>query len=189
MSESESRPPASVRRYVVARTDEIPEGERMIVQAGGREIGVYNVGGNFYALLNRCPHLGGPLCRGQVVTEITAAAPGEVRGDPDNIYVTCPWHNWEFDIRTGQSYWNPRGLRARPFPVGLEGGEALREAVASGSAERICGPFSAETVPVSIEDTYVVLSLRPIPAPERAPKSNLSNPSPGQPAIAEGVIR
>jgi nitrite reductase/ring-hydroxylating ferredoxin subunit len=164
MSETSACRP-SARRYVVARTDEIPEGERLIVKVGGREIGIYHVHGAFYALLNRCPHLGGPLCRGQVVTEITAAVPGEIRGNPDKVYVTCPWHNWEFDIRTGQSYWNPQGLRARPFPVGVEGGEALRQAMDNGSAERVSGPYQAETVPVSVESDYVVLSLRAAPAP------------------------
>ncbi len=151
----------SPRRYIVARAADIAEGQRIIVEAGGREIGIYRQNGAFYALLNRCPHLGGPLCQGQVVTEITAAVPGEVRGNPEKVYVTCPWHNWEFDIRTGQSYWNPSGLRARPFPVGVESGEELCAAVASGSAARIPGPYAAETVPVSVEDAYVVLTLRP----------------------------
>ena len=167
MSETQPRPPG-MRRYVIARADEIQDGERRIVEAGGREIGIYNVRGSFYALLNRCPHLGGPLCRGQVVTEITAAVPGEIRGNPDKVYVTCPWHNWEFDIRTGQSYWNPKGLRARPFPVGVEPGEALQKAVDEGSAERVRGPYNAETIPVSIENDYVVLTLRAAPQPAPA---------------------
>ena len=164
MNETASRIPPSARRFVVARTREIPEGERLIVDVAGREIGIYNVRGRFHALLNRCPHLGGPLCRGQVVTEVTARVPGEIKGNPDKVYATCPWHNWEFDIETGQSYWNPKGLRARPFPVGVEAGEAIRRAMESGSAERVPGPFTAETVPVSIEDDYIVLSLRAMPA-------------------------
>jgi 3-phenylpropionate/trans-cinnamate dioxygenase ferredoxin subunit len=155
------RPPGA-SRYVVARKDDIPEGGRLIVDVAGREIGIYHVNGAFYALLNRCPHLGGPLCQGQVVTEVTAAVPGEVRGDPDKVYVTCPWHNWEFDIRTGQSFWNPAGLRARPFAIGLEGGKSLRDALEQGNAERVPGPYMAETIPVLLEDEYLVLNLRPV---------------------------
>ncbi|MFC0406842.1 Rieske (2Fe-2S) protein [Roseomonas elaeocarpi] len=173
MSEAISARPPAARRYVVARKDDIAEGDRLIVEVAGREIGIYHVNGAFYALLNRCPHLGGPLCHGQVVTEVTAAVPGEVRGNPDKVYATCPWHNWEFDIRTGQSYWNPKGLRARPFNVALEAGESLREALESGSAERVPGPYAAETIPVAVEDEYLVLSLRPVreqpPMPVGAP--------------------
>jgi nitrite reductase/ring-hydroxylating ferredoxin subunit len=161
MSEAKTPQSRARRRYVVARTDEIAEGGRLIVEAGGREIGIYRVRGKFYALLNRCPHLGGPLCQGQVVTEVTASVPGEVRGNPDRVFATCPWHNWEFDIATGQSYWNPKGLRARPFPVDVEMGEAVQDAMATGDAERIRGPYSAETVPIAVEDEYLVLSLRP----------------------------
>jgi 3-phenylpropionate/trans-cinnamate dioxygenase ferredoxin subunit len=153
---------AGARRYVVARKDDIAEGDRLIVEVAGREIGIYHINSAFYALLNRCPHLGGPLCRGQVVTEVTAAVPGEVRGNPDKVYATCPWHNWEFDIQTGQSYWNPKGLRARPFNVGLEGGASLRAALESGSAERVPGPYTAEAIPVAVEDEYLVLNLRPV---------------------------
>ncbi len=191
MSEtSPSRTPAA-RRYVVARTDEIPEGERLIVTVGGREIGIYHVKGAFYALLNLCPHLGGPLCRGQVVTEITALVPGEIRGNPDKVYATCPWHNWEFDIRTGQSYWNPKGLRARPFPVDVEGGEALRRAMENGSAERVRGPYQAETIPVSIESEYVVLSLRSAPARPALEReeTQAACPPPGTTMTPEETIR
>jgi nitrite reductase/ring-hydroxylating ferredoxin subunit len=155
--------PQGPRKYVVARTSDIAEGDRLIVEVGGREIGIYRVDGKFYGMLNRCPHLGGPLCRGQVVTEVFAPVPGDVRGNQDKVFVTCPWHNWEFDIRTGQSYWNPTGLRARPFPVGVEGGDTLSQAIEGGTAERVPGPYKAEMIPVSIEHDYIVLSLRPTP--------------------------
>ena len=54
-------------RHVVARVDEIPPGERKIVEVAGRSIGVFNVGGEFFALRNRCPHQGGPLCEGRLL--------------------------------------------------------------------------------------------------------------------------
>ncbi|HVW44312.1 MAG TPA: Rieske 2Fe-2S domain-containing protein [Amycolatopsis sp.] len=148
------------QRFVVARVDEIPPGERRIVEAGGREIGVYNVGGRFYAMLNRCPHLAGPLCAGQVVNAVESSGPGDVRLEESRTYVTCPWHNWEFDIETGQSYWNPK-LRARPLPVGVEDGAEIEAALARGDLARLPGPYRAEMVPVSVESDYVVLSLRP----------------------------
>ena len=57
-------PGARETKFVVARTSDIPDGGRIIVEINGRSIGVFNVGGEFHALLNRCPHSGAPLCRG-----------------------------------------------------------------------------------------------------------------------------
>lgn len=154
------------KKFVVAATKDIPIGERLIVEVAGREIGIYNVEGEFFALLNRCPHLGGPLCKGQVVNEITSTGPGDFQIHPDRTYVTCPWHNWEFDVRTGQSYWNPNGLRARPFPLKIENGSDLAGAVESGGVERIPGPFMAETIPITVEDDYLVVAVRAEPRPQ-----------------------
>jgi 3-phenylpropionate/trans-cinnamate dioxygenase ferredoxin subunit len=145
---------------VVGRVDDIPPGERRIVEANGREIGVFNVDGRFYAMLNRCPHLGAPLCEGGVVNQIESAVPGDVRLDTGQTFVTCPYHNWEFDVETGRSYWNPR-LRARPFTVALEGADEVRAALDRGELGRIPGPYTAETVDVTVESDYIVLSLRP----------------------------
>lgn len=147
-------------RYVVARVADIPVGERRIVKACDREVGVYNIDGRFHALLNRCPHLGGPLCRGQVVRGVESSVPGDVRLEESRVYVTCPWHNWEFDVETGQSYWNPR-LRARPLPVNVEPGGEVAAAVDGGQVTRLPGPYQAEVVPVSVESDYVVLTMPP----------------------------
>ncbi|GAA4700852.1 Rieske (2Fe-2S) protein [Pseudonocardia yuanmonensis] len=147
-------------RFVVGRVDEIAPGERRIVQAGGREIGVFNIDGRFYAMLNRCPHLGAPLCEGGVVNQIDSPVPGEVSLDTGQTFVTCPYHNWEFDVEDGRSYWNPR-MRARSFPVALEGADEVQAALERGELDRIPGPYTAETVDVTVESDYIVLSLRP----------------------------
>ena len=154
--------PPGMTRYVVARVDEIPEGGRIIVEAGGREIGIYRLNGKFHGLLNRCPHLGGPLCKGGIVPEIYAPVPGDVRGNPDRLFVTCPWHNWEFDVTTGQSYWSARGPRARLFPVDVEQGTEVAAKLQAG--DRVPGPYKAEKVPLAVEADYVVLAIRPAPA-------------------------
>lgn len=148
------------RRYVVGRAGDIPEGGRLVVEAEGREIGIFHVDGAFYALLNRCPHLGGKLCHGQLVHEIFAPVPGDVRGSDERTFITCPFHNWEFDIKTGQSYWN-RMLRARPFPVEVAHGDAVLAEIDAGAATRVPGPYMAETIPVTLEDDYLVLNLQP----------------------------
>ena len=94
-------------KWVVGTVDEIPPGERKIVDVGGRTIGVFNVGGEFFALLNRCPHQGGPLCTGNTLGFLRSAGVGEFIYSRAGEVVRCPWHGWEYDLRTGQSWFDP----------------------------------------------------------------------------------
>jgi 3-phenylpropionate/trans-cinnamate dioxygenase ferredoxin subunit len=64
-------------RHVVAAAGEIPEGGRKLLTVAGREIGVFNIGGEYFALLNRCPHQGGELCKGTLIGLVTSSAPGD----------------------------------------------------------------------------------------------------------------
>ena len=66
-------------RHVVATVDEIPAGGRKIVTVNGREIGIFKVGDGFFGLINRCPHQGAPLCRGEIVSRLVAPSPGDYR--------------------------------------------------------------------------------------------------------------
>ncbi len=96
--------------YLVAKLEEVPIGEHKIVNAGGREIGLFNVQGTYYALPNNCFHQNGPLCRGSVsgtveASEATDWKPTWVR---EGEVVICPWHTLEFDIKTGQCLADPR---------------------------------------------------------------------------------
>jgi nitrite reductase/ring-hydroxylating ferredoxin subunit len=135
-------------RHVVATTDEIAPGTCKIVSVKGREIGVFNVNDEFYALINRCPHEGAPLCRGAIHSRFGADRPGEYRLTQHGGMLRCPWHCWEFDIRTGQSWGDPDSVRARTYAVTVEPGETLAK-----------GPFTAETVPVTVEHNYIVLEV------------------------------
>jgi nitrite reductase/ring-hydroxylating ferredoxin subunit len=158
---SDRQSPAPIR-CVVARADEIPPGERKIVEVrlpvdeSGTEvvlsIGVFNLGGELFALRNRCPHQGGPLCEGIRWGLLEASAPGEFSYSRKGEILTCGWHGWEFDIRTGQSWCEPRRLRARSYEVHVEPGAEL-----SG---RVKGPYVAETYPVTAEGEYVVIEVR-----------------------------
>jgi 3-phenylpropionate/trans-cinnamate dioxygenase ferredoxin subunit len=104
-----------VRSVVVAAAGEIAPGQRKIVQVGGRSIGVFNVGGEFFALRNRCPHQGGPLCEGVQFAPLRSATPGEYDRGPDGEVIRCPWHGWEFEIRTGRSWFDPDRTRVRSY--------------------------------------------------------------------------
>ena len=136
--------------YVVGSVSEMPPGTRRQVTAGGRDIAVFNVDGTFYALKNVCPHRGAQLSAGTVVGSLTAPCAGSYEYDESQMFVKCPWHGWEFDLATGQSYCEPERERVKPYAVTVERGAQL---------DREPGPYVAETVPIAVEDEYVVVKI------------------------------
>ena len=161
-------------RYVVATVDELPPGTRKIVEVAGRQVGVFNVGGEYFALRNRCPHQGGPLCEGRLAGRVEVAAPGDEwsYGRPGQI-LRCPWHSWEYDIRTGQSWFDPAQVRVRAYEVEVQPGEALEPRRAAevaaivgpglrtaGTSNLRKGPYVAETYSVTVENRYVVVEIQ-----------------------------
>jgi nitrite reductase/ring-hydroxylating ferredoxin subunit len=111
-------------RHVVCRTADLPPGERRIVAVAGRTIGLFNVGGRFYALRNGCPHKGGPLCEGRIGGTTLPAADRAFAYGREGEILRCAWHGWEFDIATGRSLADPR-VHARTYPVTVEDGEVV----------------------------------------------------------------
>lgn len=136
-------------RYVVAGRDEIPPGGRKIVTVAGRSVGVFNIDGEFFAVLNRCPHQGGPLCEGKLWSRLHAPMPGVYAYGGEGLLVRCPWHGWEFDVRTGQSWFDPDRMRVRRFPVTVE--------PAGGNFGK--GPYLAETYAVTVDRQVLVLEM------------------------------
>jgi nitrite reductase/ring-hydroxylating ferredoxin subunit len=135
-------------KHVVATVSEIAPGQRKLVTVRGRQIAVFNLGGEFYGLFNRCPHQGGPMCEGLMTGLIEADQPGQYRYSRAGEIIRCPWHGWEFDIRTGQSYCDPAKVNLRTYPVEVAAGQHVVE-----------GPYVAETVPVTVEQEYIVVDV------------------------------
>lgn len=135
-------------RHVVATVDQIRPGERMLVTVNGREIGIFNVGGEYFGIGNRCPHNGGSLCKGRIVGLVEASVPGSYQFSRRGELVRCPWHGWEFDLRTGRSWCEPDRTKVRSYDLKVEPGSALAEA-----------PLQAETFQVSVEKQYVVVEI------------------------------
>ena len=111
-------------RHVVGRVSDFPPGTHKVVTAGRGEIGVFNVGGRFYALPNVCPHQFGPLCEGRVGGTMACSAATGWRHEwvREGEVVTCPWHGLEFDITTGRCLASSR-LRVRTYAVEIEDGQ------------------------------------------------------------------
>ena len=147
-------------RYVVATVDEIPPGQRKIVDVGGRSIGVFNVRGEFFAVLNRCPHQGGPLCLGNTHGFLRPAGVGEFEYSRAGEVLRCPWHGWEYDLRTGQSWFDPGHVLVRRYDVSVEpGAQLVSEPGEPGMEGLVKGPYVAETFPVSVEQQYVIVDV------------------------------
>ncbi len=135
-------------RHVVATANEIARGGRKLVDVAGRGIVVFNLNGEFFALANRCPHQAGELAKGQLCGLVRSSEPGVYNYSRQGEMIRCPWHSWEFDIRTGQSWCDPTKIRTRRYDVKLTHG-----------AELVEGPYVAERFSVVVENEYLVIDL------------------------------
>jgi nitrite reductase/ring-hydroxylating ferredoxin subunit len=93
----------------------------------GHEVGVFNVGGEYYAIQNRCPHQGAPLCIGSLTGVLEAHGPGfDFEWLRDGELIRCPWHGWEFELASGRNLTDPR-TRAKTYPVHQDNGSIMVE--------------------------------------------------------------
>jgi nitrite reductase (NADH) small subunit len=114
---------APAREVRLPLCDAPPEGRVHMVEIDDHRIGLYRVGDAFFALADRCPHRGAPLCAGSVATAVDVRDGAVVLGTP-NATVRCPWHKWEFDIPTGRALCDDR-LRVRRYDVQTCGDEIV----------------------------------------------------------------
>lgn len=111
------RTPVSHR---VCRVAELPPGERKIIEVGNFSVGIFNIDGEFYALKNLCPHQLAPLCKGRIGGTTLPGEVGEYNYGHEGEIIRCPWHRWEFNIKTGASVFNPHRVRVKSYEVGVE---------------------------------------------------------------------
>ena len=135
-------------KHVVALAREIPPGNRKLVTVRGRPIAIFNIKGEFYGLLNRCPHQGGPMCEGVLTGLIQSDDPGSYQYSRAGEILRCPWHGWEFDVKTGQSWCDPEKITVRNYPVEVAPGQRV-----------VQGPYVAEKIPVTLEEQYVIVEV------------------------------
>src|SRR5512144_1263162 len=90
----------------VAALADIPQGQGKTVEIGGRQIALFNHGGQVYAIDNICKHQGGPLGEGEL----------------DGTTVLCPLHGWAYDSTSGECL-EDSACSVDKFEVKVEGGE------------------------------------------------------------------
>ena len=106
--------------------EEFRERAVTIVRLDGRDVGIVRWDGEIYALANVCAHQRGPLCRGTLAARLDAPTPGAMELDDGEPVLACPWHGWEFDVRTGRALWDRR-YRVRTYSAHVEEGRVLVE--------------------------------------------------------------
>jgi nitrite reductase/ring-hydroxylating ferredoxin subunit len=144
-----SQAPALMTKHVIAHLDEIKPGRRKIVDVEGRAIGLFNINGEYFAVRDRCPHQGGSLCSGQLWGPVHAPAGSTHPFRETAALLRCPLHAWEFDLRTGQSWFDEDRQGKRRFPASL----------APAEADLQQGPYVAQTYPVSIEGDDILIDV------------------------------
>lgn len=98
----------------VCKTEDLPEGEmRLVTTDDGRKIGVFNCGGELFAIEDRCSHDDGPLAEGEF--------------DVSSCTVECPRHGSQFDLRTGRPKSLPAYQPVATFPARIDDGEVKLE--------------------------------------------------------------
>jgi nitrite reductase/ring-hydroxylating ferredoxin subunit len=138
-------------KFVVGKSDEIAPGSRKIVRVAGRSIGVFNVGGEYFAIRNRCPHQGAPLCEGKLWGALKSDVPGVFEYNETKDILACIQHGWEFSVRTGQSWCDPKRLRVRAYTVNVEKPEAVTADVATATPDRVKNRMILTANPTMVE--------------------------------------
>lgn len=92
----------------VASTSDLKPGENKVVNVNGTDIALFNVDGEFFAINNTCLHRGGPL------------GEGFLEGD----VVTCPWHGWRYNVKTGTNVIMPN-QKVEAYQVKVEGNDVF----------------------------------------------------------------
>jgi 3-phenylpropionate/trans-cinnamate dioxygenase ferredoxin subunit len=106
-------------KHIIGKVSDIPVGGKKIYELEGKSFGVFNIGGEFFALKNVCPHRGAPLCAGLITAFINCDESGQFQYEQDGEIVRCPWHQWEFDIKSGCMVVDPK-LRTKTYEVTVE---------------------------------------------------------------------
>ena len=93
--------------FRASTVEEVPSGGCKLVEVNGTRVVLARVGDQVYACADTCAHRGGPLSEGKLA----------------GARLTCPWHGWLYDVRTGQCLLPARGAAIATYPVRLEGAD------------------------------------------------------------------
>lgn len=99
--------------YLAGKVTDYADGDRRVVICGESEVGIFKIDGEFFAWHNRCAHRAGPVCQGRIMKRVLEPVADDrtIRAqeyDQTEINIVCPWHGYEYSIRTGLHQGNSR---------------------------------------------------------------------------------
>ncbi|MDO8978480.1 MAG: Rieske 2Fe-2S domain-containing protein [Afipia sp.] len=116
-----------MQEYSAGKVADYNDGDRKVIVCGDMEVGVFRIDGEFYAWHNRCVHRAGPVCQGRIMKRVLepVAEDHTVRAmeyDESETNIVCPWHGYEYSIKTGNHQGNP-SIRLRKAEMTIRDGE------------------------------------------------------------------
>ena len=122
---------------MLCRTADVPPGTMRSYLVGRVRVVVIHSPAGFSVLRDACPHQGAPLSGGRLVGTMLPGAYGEYRLGRLGEVVRCPWHAWEFDVRTGCSLVDSEHDRVKSYPVSVVNGGVYVEGLGEGTVEPV----------------------------------------------------
>jgi nitrite reductase/ring-hydroxylating ferredoxin subunit len=118
-----------MREVNIGAASEFSDPGRKIVGFRGYEVAVFKLDGEFFAWLNLCPHMGGPVCQGKMIAKVEEVIADDrtskgMAFSRTKMHIVCPWHGYEFDIRTGVHPGNAKA-RLRKVKVAVTDGDVV----------------------------------------------------------------
>jgi nitrite reductase (NADH) small subunit len=120
---------SSMRQVHIGSVSEFADPGRRVIAFDRFEVAVFKLDGDFFAYLNQCPHMGGPVCQGKMIAKVEEIVAQDRTSQgmifsKTKMHVVCPWHAYEFDIRTGLHPGNPRA-QLRKIPITVSGDDLI----------------------------------------------------------------
>lgn len=112
----------------VVKASEFKDGDRRLVKTARGEIGVFAHEGAYYAYANHCAHTDGPVCEGILIPRVLEIVDenrhyvGQTFSD--QMQIACPWHGWEYDLKTGVCAGDPK-YRLKKYETVVRGGDVF----------------------------------------------------------------
>ena len=132
-----------MREVNIGSASEFADPGRKVIAFERFEVAIFKLDGEFFAYLNHCPHMGGPACQGKMIAKVEEiiAEDRTSKGltfSRTSMNVVCPWHGYEFDVRTGVHPGNPRA-QLRKLAIAISGGDVIVEVPGVGDQTRLAG--------------------------------------------------
>ncbi len=117
-----------MRSIDLGPAEDFPLGQLCRAEVEGRALVIARREDGVSALRDICPHQGAPLSSGHLTGYVPPCQPGApIRMEGGRGIVVCPWHGWEFDLKTGRSLADPQKMRVRSYPAHVEDGRVVVE--------------------------------------------------------------